>query len=74
MCAELISEDTAEQTTELLTDSGYFGEAVSQKVREKGVKPRIIQRRIRGQKAMLQVAAHGWYYVEFWMLNFESIE
>ena len=52
VCAELISDDTAEQTTELPADSGYFGEAVSQKVREKGVTPRIIQRRIRGQKKL----------------------
>ena len=52
VCAELISEDTAVQTTELLADSGYFGEAVSKKVREKGVKPRIIQRRVKGQKKL----------------------
>lgn len=52
MCAELISEDTAVQTPEQLADSGYFGEAVSKKVREKGVKPRIIQRRVKGQKKL----------------------
>ena len=52
VCAELISEDAAAQTTELLADSGYFGESVSQKVREKGVKPRIIQRHVRGQKKL----------------------
>lgn len=52
VCADLISEDTAEQTTELLADSGYFGEAVSKKVREKGVKPRIIHRRVKGLKKM----------------------
>ena len=52
VCAELISEDTAEQMTELLANSGYFGEAVSKKVREKGVKPRIIHRRVKGLKKM----------------------
>lgn len=41
VCAELISEDAAAQTTELLADSGYFGESVSQKVREKGVNPAL---------------------------------
>ena len=52
VCAELISESTVEQTTELLADSGYFGEEISKKVRAKGVKPRIIQRRVRGQKKL----------------------
>lgn len=52
VCAELISEDTAEQMTALLADSGYFCEAVRKKVREKGVKPRIIQRRVKGQKKL----------------------
>ena len=34
VCAELNSEDAAAQTTELLADSGYFGEVVSKKVRK----------------------------------------
>ena len=50
VCAELISEETAAQTTELLADSGYYGQEISKKVRVKGIKPRIDQRRVRGQK------------------------
>lgn len=52
VCAELLPEEKPEQPMELLADSGYFGKAISQAVREKGVKPRIIQRRVRGQKKL----------------------
>lgn len=52
VCAELISDETAAQTTELLADSGYFGEEISKKIRAKGVKPRIVKRRVRGQKKL----------------------
>lgn len=52
VCAELISEETAEQTRELLADSGYFGKAISKKIRDKGIKARIVQRRVRGEKKL----------------------
>lgn len=39
VCAELISEETAAQTTELLADSGYYGQEISKKVRVKGISP-----------------------------------
>lgn len=39
VCAELISEETDAQTTELLADSGYYGQEISKKVRVKGIKP-----------------------------------
>ena len=52
VCAELIADETAAQTTELLADSGYFGEEISKKIRAKCVKPRIVKRRVRGQKKL----------------------
>lgn len=52
VCAELFDGKSSEKGQELLADSGYFGEGIAHSVRAKGVKPRIIQRRVRGQQKL----------------------
>lgn len=52
VCAELFDGKASEKGQELLADSGYFGEDIANSVKAKGVKPRIIQRRVRGQKEL----------------------
>lgn len=50
MCCELLPENAREEKLEVLADSGYFGRKVSKSLHKKGVKARIIQRRVRGQQ------------------------
>lgn len=52
VCAELLPEAQPEQPMELLADSGYFGKEITQSVKAKRAKARIVQRRVRGQKKL----------------------
>lgn len=52
VCAELFPDADASQPMELLADAGYFGKNTKQAVKAKGMKPRIMQRRVKGQKEL----------------------
>lgn len=59
VCAELIPEAANNQNIEVLADSGYFGEKNHNALRKKGMKPRIIQRRVRGEKELTHIKNAG---------------
>lgn len=52
VCDVLLPEDAKEQKLEVLADSGYFGKKIRKALHKKGVKPRIIQRRVRGESEL----------------------
>ena len=54
VCAELLPEEGDNKSVEVLADSGYMGEKNRKELKAKGAKPRIMQRRVRGQKELTE--------------------
>ena len=50
--AELLPGENQGHKIEVLADSGYFGKNVRKALHKKGAKPRIMQRRVKGQKVL----------------------